>query len=89
MSEIKTYTDYLEEVITGKAERLKCSGFLAQQPHETVDYEVHVGGQWFSYACPKCGFGTGGSISSQDRDRLLNAIIKKEANESQASSEGT
>ena len=81
MSEIKTYTDYLVEVIMGKVERYKCSGFMSQQPHEIVEYEVIIGERYFSYSCPKCGYGSGGGISMEDRDSLLKLIMEKEKHE--------
>jgi hypothetical protein len=77
MSEPQTYTEYLADIILGKKPKPKCFGNMAQQYHEETEYTLIIGKYWFSFGCPKCGFGTGGSISEKDRDYLQSLTQNK------------
>jgi hypothetical protein len=68
---IKTYVEYLKEILDGKEPKPKCVGGVESMPqHEITEYVLIIGKYWFSFGCPKCGFGTGGSLSEKDHEIL-------------------
>jgi len=68
-------TDYLADIIKLKEQKPKCSGYPIPNTHEVAEYELIVGKHLFSFACPKCGFGSGGSLTEEDSNRL-NELIR-------------
>ena len=66
----RTLKEYLRDIILGKLEPLRCSGYPIQKSHQVVDYKLTIGERIYSYCCPICGFGQGGSLSEQDCNEL-------------------
>lgn len=62
--------EYLEDLITGKEKSHRCSGYPLPNTHEMRDYVLYIGKGFYSYACPECGFGQGGSLSEEACERL-------------------
>jgi hypothetical protein len=61
---VRTTVDFIEDVIRGK-EKYKCVGFPIPYTHDVVEYQLTIGKSMYSYACPKCGYGEGGSLSEE------------------------
>lgn len=68
MVEIITTEKFIETIIIGTQKPYRCSGYLKW--HKSVDYELNIGKSIYSYACPICGFGEGGSINEKIAERL-------------------
>ena len=73
MVEFQTIIDWLVDVMNGDAEPFTCSGYPTPGPHEVVKYQLDFGRHYYGYACPICGFGSGGSIREEDYKRLEEA----------------
>ena len=67
--------DYLAEIITGKEKKLKCSGYMSGAKHDVTEYQLNIGKYWWSFGCPVCGFGSGGSLTEEDHKKLHNLTV--------------